>query len=72
MSGSMIGSMFGLPDVSHWTMPSPVRVALESDDDLRERLIYVAGDGGAATSRIRVAAGKQLDDIAETLNLRRR
>jgi hypothetical protein len=47
-------------------------VKLETDDDLRHRLLYVAGDGPHAQQRIINADGGQLDAIAETVNLRRR
>ncbi len=45
---------------------------LESDVDLARRLLYVAGDGGAAAQRIAQAHGTALDAIAESLGLRRR
>ena len=44
---------------------------MESDQQLRERLKYVAGDRDLLTE-IERANGMQLDDIAERYNLRRR
>ena len=49
-------------------------VAVESDDDLRKRLVYVADDGGGQrlTYEIAKATGDRLDEIAGRYNLRRR
>lgn len=44
----------------------------ESDDELRTRLLYVAGDGEWLTRTIRAASGAVLDEIASHYNLRRR
>jgi hypothetical protein len=41
--------------------------ALESDSDLRARLLYVTGD-----ERVGRMSAAQLDDLAERYNLRRR
>lgn len=46
--------------------------ALESDDELRARVLYVAGDGDGLTMRIRSASGQRLEDIAAALGLKRR
>ena len=45
---------------------------IESDDHLRARLLYVAGDGEWLTRVISGATGSQLDDIAACYNLKRR
>lgn len=45
---------------------------METDDKLRERLLYVAADGEWLTQTIARATGSQLDDIASRYNLRRR
>lgn len=47
-------------------------VVLESDDDLRDRLRYVAADGQWLTRLIAEASGERLDEIASHYNLRRR
>ena len=44
----------------------------ESDDSLRARLLYVAGDGERAAHRILTASGVELDALAESYCLRRR
>lgn len=44
----------------------------ETDGELRERLLYVAGDGHAMRQRIEVASGAVLDLIADEYGLRRR
>ena len=49
-----------------------LRTTLETDEQLRDRLMYVAGDGDAMVRRIRVASGVELDTIAESVGLRRR
>lgn len=53
-----------------WSNPTPpmgVGWALESDSDLRARLLYVTGD-----ERVGRMSAAQLDDLAERYNLRRR
>jgi hypothetical protein len=50
----------------------PIADRFEDDEELRKRLLYVGGDGAAATQRIHMARGKQLDDLAESMNLKRR
>lgn len=45
---------------------------MESDEQLRARLVYVAADGEWLTQTIARATGSQLDDIASRYNLRRR
>lgn len=45
---------------------------LESDDDLRRRIAYVAADGQWLTRLIADASGERLDEIASRYNLRRR
>ncbi len=47
-------------------------VIVESDEDLRRRLAYVAADGQWLTQLIATASGAQLDEIASRYNLRRR
>lgn len=49
-------------------MPSKV----ETDQELRERLLYVTGDGPAWIDRIQRATGPRLDEIATSVNLKRR
>ena len=44
----------------------------ESDDDLRDRLLYIAGDGEWLTRIISAASSVRLDEIASCYNLRRR
>lgn len=46
-------------------------VAVESDDSLRDRLLYVV-DGERNHHEIRTASGERLDEIASRYNLRRR
>lgn len=50
----------------------PPEKHLETDDELRERVLYVGGDGGQAVARIQRARGPELDAIADELNLKRR
>lgn len=45
---------------------------IETDEELRKRLIYVAGDTPEAVRRIDRATGAALSAIAETMGLRRR
>ena len=45
---------------------------LESDDELRARIMYVGGDGEMRKHEIRNATGLKLDEIAWRLSLRRR
>lgn len=45
---------------------------LESDEELRARLFYVAGDGEWLTRTIAAAGGERLDEIASCYNLKRR
>jgi hypothetical protein len=42
------------------------------DEDLRRRLLYVAGDGEVMTDRIRRASPVRLLEIAEVFGLKRR
>lgn len=44
----------------------------ETDQELRNRLLYVAGDGQRDRMEIESAAGTLLDEIAERFNLKRR
>ena len=44
----------------------------ESDDSLRKRIVYVAGDSAAFVQEVMRVQGKDLDDIAERYQLRRR
>lgn len=44
----------------------------ETDQELRQRLLYVAGDGQRDRTEIEGAHGDALDEIAERFNLRRR
>jgi hypothetical protein len=53
--------------VTGWTA-----IGLESDDELRKRLAYVAADGQRQTHEILTATGQLLDDIAWRYGLRRR
>lgn len=46
--------------------------AVEPDDSLRERLVYVAGDSERVIHEISVARGAELDAIAERYLLKRR
>lgn len=46
--------------------------AYESDEELRARVLYVAGDGEMLTARIQRAGGKYLDEIAAALGMKRR
>lgn len=46
-------------------------VTTETDEQLRERLAYVAADGERLTRRIATATGAALDEIAACFNLRR-
>ena len=45
---------------------------MESDEALRDRLLYVAGDGDLLTRIIASASGAKLDEIAGCYNLKRR
>lgn len=45
---------------------------METDEQLRARLIYVAGDGHMAIERIAHTYGQKLDDKAAEYNLKRR
>ena len=45
---------------------------LETDQELRDRLLYVAGDGQRDCMEIERAAGAALDEIAVRFNLKRR
>lgn len=47
-------------------------VRMESDDELRKRLVYVAGDSDAQVHRISRASGSELDQMAEECGLKRR
>jgi hypothetical protein len=44
----------------------------ETDDSLRARILYVAGDGELLTAHIRHADAKRLEEIAAALRLERR
>lgn len=44
----------------------------ESDDELRKRLLYVAGDGDVMSARIASAWSARLDEFANALGLERR
>jgi len=50
-------------------VPAP---EVETDEELRERLLYVAGDGAAAIQRIATARGAELDTLAAMIKLKRR
>lgn len=47
-------------------------IGFETDEQLRARLLYLAGDGELLTRIITAAHGARLDDIASCYNLRRR
>lgn len=47
-------------------------MSLEADDELRRRLLYVAGDTDATQRRIHLAKGAELDVLAEEVGIRRR
>lgn len=47
-------------------------VTPETDDELRKRVLYVAGDGEVMTLRIQRAHASRLDELAEALGLKRR
>lgn len=49
-----------------------IRVDQGSDDSLRSRLLYVAGDSERTMHEISRAKGPELDAIAEQYGLRRR
>lgn len=51
--------------------PAPV-THREPDDDLRERLLYVAGDTAAMIARIQRAQSFELDVLAEENGIKRR
>jgi hypothetical protein len=53
-------------------MSSPHPKSLEFDSDYRKRIMYVAGDGGAACQRIAMAEGATLDHLGEAVGLHRR
>ena len=44
----------------------------ETDQELRDRLLYVAGDGQRERTEIERATGIVLEEIASRFNLRRR
>lgn len=53
--------------------PTPrIRDEPEPDDEFRERLLYVAGDGRDMIERITRAVGARLDEIGEAVGIRRR
>jgi len=62
------GMSFG--DVDWAEVPTPGRV--ESDDELRLRLLYVAGDGPQLRRVIELATGLRLDELAWCYGLSRR
>ena len=49
-----------------------VRPEVESDEDLRVRVMYVAADSQREANRIAMAKGADLDAIAESCGLKRR
>lgn len=59
----------GAFDVDWDDLKTPRR---ETDDELRRRLLYVAGEGPGLTRMIQVAAAERLDALAEEFGLRRR
>lgn len=54
------------------TPPMGSKVLAESDEELRERLLYVAGESSAIIQQISRAVGKQLDELAAEFGLKRR
>jgi len=54
-----------------WDLGDPIPTA-ETDDSLRVRLLYVAGDSEARVRALMVAKGAQLDAYAAEVGLRRR
>lgn len=51
---------------------APTPAIMEDDEQLRARVLYVAGDGPAQVRAIQVATGLGLDEIADRYSLRRR
>jgi hypothetical protein len=49
----------------------PLGRRLETDEELRERILYVAGESGSFVQRVRMAQGAALDSIAESYGLKR-
>ena len=47
-------------------------VPVETDKELKERLVYVAGDTREVIARISMLAGEDLDDLAYCYGLKRR
>ena len=54
-----------------WDLGDPIPTT-ETDDSLRVRLLYVAGDSEARVRALMVAKGAQLDAYAAEVGLRRR
>lgn len=46
--------------------------SLETDENLRGRLRYVAADGNYLTRKIESARGAELDELAQSFGLKRR
>ena len=66
-------ALTGLGSLDRLIIDDPVSVKpTESDASLRERILYVAGDSAAFSQEVMRAQGKDLDDIAERYQLRRR
>jgi hypothetical protein len=57
--------------VNRWAEWTERLTYAETDESLRKRVLYVAGDAPVA-ARVIVAAGGGLDSIAELYRLRRR
>lgn len=54
-----------------WDLGDPIPTT-ETDDSLRARLLYVAGDSEVRVRTLMVAKGAQFDALAEEIGLRRR
>ena len=59
--------MIGWSELSVYSTPPP-----ESDDSLRNRILYVGGDGPQTTQAITLARGEKLDEWAWRFGLKRR
>ena len=62
----------GGPGFNWSILDDPPAPKLESDEDLRSRLLYVAGDSEAVIQRIMRAKGEDLDLLADEYSLKRR
>lgn len=67
-----VGDHYGIDPGFSGSYADAFAVSVETDDQLRARLLYVAGDGRAQTERIHQAQGHELDDLAAQYNLQRR